>query len=270
MKRIIAIAAVPLLLGGCFPLPVTIASTAISGISYLTTGKSSTDHVISAAVEQDCALTRPIVGEAVCKELDPNDPDARQRVIVAAHPGDRDDGDFPSMHDSKLHKGAMKLDELPRGPAQVAVAFPFVRPPHEPIVTPGIITRDESVAPVPTARPVTASAPARAWTPPEPVARLAVAPKTPSRPAPDVEMSRYVVIGSVRDADRAEDLRSRFDALDAEIRTTRIDGQVWNRVVVGPFAPEQARTVRAEMGTVHGKTPWIVRLAPKAEFIAMR
>lgn len=285
MKRIIAIAAVPLMLGGCLPLPVTIASTAISGISYLTTGKSSTDHVISAAVEQDCALTRPIIGEAVCKDIDPNSSEASERVVVSAYPGDRDDGGFPSMRDPNLRKGAMKLDELPQGPAQVAVALPFAGLIRQPIETPGLVASEESAAPLPQGRPIKISAPARAWTPPEPVERLEIAPvvtatvgtasdegtviEPEARPVVS-DASRYVVIGSLRDASRARLLADRFASLSADVRQVEISGRTWNRVVVGPFAPGKARLVKAELGTVEGKEPWIVRLQPRAEQIAMR
>lgn len=290
MKRIIAIIAVPVLLGGCLPLPVTIASTAISGISFLTTGKSSTDHVISAAIEQDCALTRPIVGEAICKDVDPNGPEAGERVVVAAYPGDRDDGGFRSMNDPMLRRGAMKLDELPQGPAQVAVAMPFVGAPRTPIETPGLVADAEGAVPLPEARPqaqplvqplaqspapsqvrpIVASAPARPWTPPVPIARLDI-PRSDAAPVRTVVAGeRYVVIGSLRDVSRAEALAARYDGLGAEIRQVEVGSRTWNRVVVGPFAPERAREVKADLGRVDGKEPWIVRLSPAVQQIAMR
>lgn len=253
---------------------MTIASTAISGISYLTTGKSSTDHVISAAIEQDCALTRPIVGEEVCKDIDPNSSEARERVVVAYHPGDRDDGGFRSMHDPALSEGAMQLDSLPQGPAQIAIALPFAggQPPQPEI--PGLAATEAVVIPQPEARPVMASAPATDWTVPEPVARIELtalpAPATERAMAPRVDGTHYVVLGSVRDRARAETLAARFADRGAEIRDVTIDGAAWSRVVVGPFPLAQARSVKAEIGTVHGKTPWIVRTPPVVEQLASR
>ncbi|MGO8914705.1 MAG: SPOR domain-containing protein [Stellaceae bacterium] len=54
----------PLLAAGCaVPPAVTIASFAADGVSYLTTGKSVTDHGISIATGHDCALLRPVFAD---------------------------------------------------------------------------------------------------------------------------------------------------------------------------------------------------------------
>ncbi|MDP5213433.1 hypothetical protein ORJ66_10310 [Pseudoalteromonas tunicata] len=46
----------------------------ITGISYVATGKSLTDHAISTVMSQDCALYRVIIGQKACIEeaLSPN------------------------------------------------------------------------------------------------------------------------------------------------------------------------------------------------------
>lgn len=55
------------LLGGCvLPPAVTVASLAADGVSYAATGKSVTDHGISAATGQDCALLRELQGGPIC------------------------------------------------------------------------------------------------------------------------------------------------------------------------------------------------------------
>ena len=58
----------PLVLGGCaMPPVVTLASLAADGVSYVTTGKSVSDHGISAATSHDCALMRPVfTGKPMC------------------------------------------------------------------------------------------------------------------------------------------------------------------------------------------------------------
>jgi len=54
----------PLLAAGCvLPPAVTVASLAADGVSYATTGKSVTDHGISAATGEDCALLRPVLND---------------------------------------------------------------------------------------------------------------------------------------------------------------------------------------------------------------
>jgi hypothetical protein len=59
----------PLFVGACaLPPAVTIASLAADGVSYMATGKTVTDHGISAATANDCALMRPIfVGKPICR-----------------------------------------------------------------------------------------------------------------------------------------------------------------------------------------------------------
>lgn len=55
-------------IAGCAALPpiVQMGSLALSGMSYLVTGKGPSDHVISAVAEQDCALLRVVRGQPIC------------------------------------------------------------------------------------------------------------------------------------------------------------------------------------------------------------
>ncbi|MEO5373884.1 MAG: hypothetical protein H7840_06335 [Alphaproteobacteria bacterium] len=54
-------------LAGCsMPMPVTIASYAMDGFSYLATGKSMTDHGISIVLQRDCALLRGLMEGQLC------------------------------------------------------------------------------------------------------------------------------------------------------------------------------------------------------------
>jgi hypothetical protein len=53
----------------CAPVPsaVVIAGQALDGVSYAATGKSGTDHVISVAMSEDCALHRILTKDPVCR-----------------------------------------------------------------------------------------------------------------------------------------------------------------------------------------------------------
>lgn len=95
MRRI-AILIVPLLFGGCaLPPAVTLVSLAADGISYIATGKSTTDHAISAVAGEDCALLRAMKDEAVCN------PDGEVLVtFVADEPSDEDSSE---PNDFRLH-----------------------------------------------------------------------------------------------------------------------------------------------------------------------
>ena len=113
MRRKVAIAALPLMfvVGGCLPLPITIASTAFTGISYMASGKSTTDHVLSATMNQDCALTRPVVGEGFCRDYGPNGEGRTAALLVQHYPGDREDLDIAEAS-AVRSRGAFNLSSL--------------------------------------------------------------------------------------------------------------------------------------------------------------
>ena len=63
----LAIVAGSLLVGGCaLPPAIQVASWALSGFSYASTGKGPTDHAISIAMQEDCALHLIAVDGDVC------------------------------------------------------------------------------------------------------------------------------------------------------------------------------------------------------------
>lgn len=68
----VAAAALALLCGGCaVPVQWTILSTAADGASYASTGKTTSDHALSAATERDCSLMRLFDDEPVCHDVVP-------------------------------------------------------------------------------------------------------------------------------------------------------------------------------------------------------
>jgi hypothetical protein len=66
MRYILTLSAAFLLAGCAVPPALTIASLAVDGISYATTGKSTTDHALSAVASEDCALMRALQEKAIC------------------------------------------------------------------------------------------------------------------------------------------------------------------------------------------------------------
>ncbi len=69
--RWLFLVALTVVLSGCgLPTAVTVASLVASGVSYVTTGKSVTDHGISMVLQKDCALLRGFEGD-ICLEPDP-------------------------------------------------------------------------------------------------------------------------------------------------------------------------------------------------------
>ena len=65
-----------LLAGGCAaPAAMTAASYGADGVSYVETGKSTTDHFTSMVSKKDCALWRIFRSRPICEERDPTKPD---------------------------------------------------------------------------------------------------------------------------------------------------------------------------------------------------
>jgi len=69
--KISAVAGLVMSLSGCIvalPPAIQLASLALDGVSYATTGKSVTDHAISGITDQDCAMARVLNGDDICSQ----------------------------------------------------------------------------------------------------------------------------------------------------------------------------------------------------------
>ncbi len=74
--RFILLGALATVLAGCvLPPAVAIGSYAADGLSYLVTGKSVSDHLLSEVVGEDCATWRMIKLENPCREYEDEDGD---------------------------------------------------------------------------------------------------------------------------------------------------------------------------------------------------
>ncbi len=74
--RFILLGALATVLAGCvLPPAVAIGSYAADGLSFIITGKSVSDHVLSEVVGEDCATWRMIKLESPCREYEDEDGD---------------------------------------------------------------------------------------------------------------------------------------------------------------------------------------------------
>lgn len=56
---------------GCaLPPAIEVATLVLGGSSWLVTGKGLSDHAVSAAVDKDCAMVRPVLGQRFCMTHD--------------------------------------------------------------------------------------------------------------------------------------------------------------------------------------------------------
>ncbi|WP_430469837.1 SPOR domain-containing protein [Thalassospira lucentensis] len=132
MKKILVVAA-PLLLSACGgPVELTVAKLAGDLISYVTTGKSTTDHAVSVVADRDCALHRPLFSDDVCKDDDTilaeqasalavmGEPEIKQEIRTArpeiyAVNAPAEDWSRPASP-SSVSKTVIKTDLPPRAP----------------------------------------------------------------------------------------------------------------------------------------------------------
>ncbi|EDP66010.1 hypothetical protein BAL199_23724 [alpha proteobacterium BAL199] len=281
MKRIAIAALLPLMVGGCLPLPIAIASSAFTGVSYLTSGKSTSDHVLSAAMEQDCALTRPVIGEPFCRDIGPDGEGRTPAVTVAYYPGDRDEVISPDEQTARWRRGAYSLDVESAESRQVAATPQFLAPMPR-VTVAGIILTKDQVVPAPSTRslpiaadtgwrsigPAIAGGAVRATSPASTSAAKMAATSTtlaPSQQSADkaatlgLGADHWVVLGSFRSTDRARVMADRYSEQAPRILPATVKGGQWHRVAVGPMAPSEAMTLRNELGKIDGRSPWVVR-----------
>ena len=83
MSKTLIVIFLAITLGGCIPLPISLG---VSGWSYLVSGKSPTDHLISQTINQDCKILRLAVGKEPCAAFT----NGERSLVWAVLRGDRE------------------------------------------------------------------------------------------------------------------------------------------------------------------------------------
>jgi hypothetical protein len=118
VMRTTIIIGVIVLLAGCVAIPpaISIASWAVNGASLMISGKSVSDHAISAVLDQDCAMWRILKGDPICVDYPAED----GSVMVAELEAPADPAEFDGADDA-ISTTAATTDEFQAGQAvQVA------------------------------------------------------------------------------------------------------------------------------------------------------
>ncbi len=266
MKRLFVLSAVPLVVAGCvpvIPLPISIVTSGLSGISMLATGKSTTDHVISAANRQDCAMHRVALGDEMCRNYAAGEyrPDTR---YTGDFPGDRDTAQQTAQAPEIWEKEADKnMAELPLDGQKGKVDALMVSSLTSPMRVTATLSMDiAALRPSPSAVPRNARA--GAWSRPEtpiavesaPLPPLpAVRPSTASAVGHSVDL-RYLSLGSFRVTERADDLMRRYAGLSPTVMTVVVGGETWKRVAVGPMVKSAAEKLQRVHPRIDGRETW--------------
>ena len=258
MSKTLTVIFLAITLGGCIPLPISLG---VSGWSYLVSGKSPTDHLISQTINQDCKILRLAVGKEPCAAFT----NGERSLVWAVLRGDRGR--------AAVTPGAAKLVMPTDAVAPPVVSAPIVSVPMietsslradldggaQPLVPimahvavenlEGALLAEET----PAAQPNWRDAPSIGGE----VAMVRPKPR-PSREVRRMGRGDYaLVLGSVAELDRAARLLSRFSAHQASIVSVEVNGRTWHRVVVGPAPLTEVRRLKTALGRVDGKHPWI-------------
>lgn len=121
--------AVPLVLGGCallLPTPVTIATYALDGVTYLATGKTMSDHALSFVMQRDCSMMRIISQTEICYQA-PSSLTAFAFERGEPWPRTLGDWEYEGMEVATL-TGAIEVAAPPGGDAEVHRVAPSARP----------------------------------------------------------------------------------------------------------------------------------------------
>lgn len=158
----------PFWLAACsgFPPQLTLFTQIADGMTYVFTGKGGTDHIVSAAMNKDCALARAVQGMAICedKQDDLGFPQTALSQVEGGYPG-------AALNRPLGHDEIVSLDPviLPQGMADLAPALGgAARAPYEPAMAAAAFTqprqllspaRQPMASPHKTPRPMAAQTP---------------------------------------------------------------------------------------------------------------
>lgn len=265
MKRLVTLGAVPLLLAGCvpvIPLPISIVTSGLSGVSFLTTGKSTTDHVISAANKQDCVMHRVAFGEEVCREYAAGE--YRPVTEYTGHfPGDLEQAEPQAAPvDFWADKQDTNTAELPEeAPKKVdpLMLSSLARSDRESDVISMDLGKLEAMSEgigsdlqeASWQRPIT----------PIPVESSVLPPLPETRPSDATAVGatrdlRFLSLGSFRSTKRANDLVQRYAHLSPTVMTVEVRGVTWQRVAVGPMGKPAVERLRRSNPKIDGRDTW--------------
>ncbi len=272
---------VPLILLNACALPAvySIATLAVDGISYATSGKGLSDHALSAVANEDCAMWRVLVARPICSETDVPETTVATAsefgefevtaAVFAATPALDQLGlpetmvaAAPAPAESEVTvavlaaapepDGSEVMEALAVAPASGAPMAPETEtltetPVEMPAATASAAKRPTAMAapkPEPlaatTETPVTTAAPAHRGTAAKPVQLAARLLEREAKPKP----GRFVVLGSyLNEANAGAAMKRGHEFAPRKVRV-RVHGRLFHRVVSGPYARSSIATMR--------------------------
>ncbi len=194
--------------GACaLPPAVTVASLAADGVSYAMSGRTVSDHALSYAVQEDCAVYRVVKGESICH------PEQSETALSLTHTAALQD-ETPTSLEPVVGGGATSFSQ---SLATDTVASDVVAPADH-------VKTLEAVA-----------KPARdSW------ARWAY------RGGSDVAVT-FLALGSYRFRTNAVRTAMQYETYSPRIVITYLQGQNYYRVVVGPYSDADIADAKTDL-----------------------
>ncbi len=251
--RPIAALALPVLfaVAACsIPTPLTVVTFAFDGVSLIVSGKTLSDHALSAVNNEDCAMWRVFKDRPICHEYEAPDAvlaavpvvddlnpaveelDDAEITIDEAVPETTDtykDTYIETVSASRPQREAVALAASEAGEAnEIIVATPAEATPMK--ATPIEMAVIASLAPA-AAKPTT-----------KPTAR------------------HFIVLGSYLKQANAKDAMARGRDFAPRMVRVRVHGKVFHRVVSGPYARESISTLRKTLAGEGFRQNWTTKL----------
>ena len=285
------------LLGGCLPPVLQVASWTVSGASYVFSGKGVGDHVLSLASEKDCATWRVLQGKRICVDHEKDFENSWDAVAstfkVPAADQSKTSWDANSETgeavaemtvwpaETTVQVATAKVDEAPPAPVNSPTSVTLVS--VDPASEDELFFGDEAevqanaqaslvVKETPKNAPVLlagadntgdlapASGPLISEEVEKEVADKPLVTYAHVERRVDAKPGIYLVIGSFRSNNRAEILQSKHTTLETAIMKASVSGRSLFRVLAGPIERPGLASARKVLSNAGVRNSWAMRL----------
>ncbi len=243
-------------LTGCgVPTAVTLASYAADGASFLSTGRSVTDHGISILLQKDCALFRIVRDQPVCKPMKKND------LVYDIAFAERTYA-FRDPDDPAERRAVVSNPSQPVLAVQAKPPMPLVRPGNRTDLAPFKVVAEAAISPPAVPAVVRKNTSTGRVVRPSPRPQRAAVPLPP--PAPGYR----IVAGAFDQLAYAQSRRqsvatqlSRMGHSELGVQIARLPkGSAATYVVITrPVAAQDARDLVTTLQLDKGEFPWMLR-----------
>jgi cell division protein FtsN len=255
-------------LSGCaLPPALVIASYAADGMLLASSGKTSTDHLLSMAEKRDCAVWRVVKNEPVCHDFadgrDPyeewRDPGEVQLAVQSTDAGfPADLGEDMRRRDQAMRDAQIAREEKAQrillaqagGGQPVTSARDITGPSNRSMSDVSSAPLPAvSVPPAPVAQPAPAMPVAAQQVAPAPIVAAPAPQEAPAAITAKAGKSgrTYVVLGSYKVEDNAKRIARQHQTLKPTLQTVTVRGERYTRVVAGPFTAAEAAALKQRL-----------------------